>query len=116
MKKLMLLAVASVFALVSMDAAAWRRCGAKSCERPCAKVCEPVCKPRCVNVVEEPKPAEKCCVRYVEVKEPCQYTKHIYWTCDCPQTCVDKSTGETGFGPANEEVQEVRTTAGSGNY
>lgn len=98
MKKLMLIALA-IFGLAAMNAEAYRGYG--RCYDRCEKSCAPkVCKTKCcvpcqkcpppVRVIEGQKPAPKCCVRYVRVEEPCQWTKHIDWSCECPSTCQEE--------------------------
>src|SRR5437868_4358843 len=102
MKKLMLLALA-VIGLVVADASAggwygrrYGRCGYDRCN-PCPKVCNP-CKPcERLEINEQPKGPAKCCVRYVRVEQPCQWTKHVnsYYTCECPTECEEEGLGKS---------------------
>jgi hypothetical protein len=94
MKKLMLVVLALLGLAAATDASArgyYGRCYDRCQPKCCPKVCEPKCCPKpCVRVEEEPKPEPKCCVRYVRVEEPCVWTKHISWSCECPSTCQEE--------------------------
>jgi hypothetical protein len=94
MKKLMIIALFGLAALIATDASAWYRrygryyngCGScyRSCE-PCAKTCEPCAEPiKICKTIEEEMPACPRCIKWVPVEAPCNVTRHIYYKCECP--------------------------------